>query len=130
MRWHERRTEEDLNKEEEIGLWEDADPDPRKEKEDPMSPRRELLWQSMCVMLAQPEMQAIVLQSPTSLSTASKENVWMQVMLEKPFVGVWKQIGMHCDQHWKSAKQIQLPAKQMQRKPNFRRARKRQRAIC
>ena len=62
MRWHGHKIEEDLNEEEEIDLQEEVDQDPRKEKEDLMSPRRMLLWQSMCVTLAQPEMQAIVLQ--------------------------------------------------------------------
>ena len=59
--------EEDLKEEvEEINPQEEADPDPRKEKEDLMSPRRKLLWQSMCVTLAQLEMLVTTLQLPIS----------------------------------------------------------------
>ena len=72
--------EEDLKEEEEeTDPLEEVDLDPRKEKEDLMSPRRELLWQIMCVTLAQPEMQATTSQSQISLSTTSKENVLMLV---------------------------------------------------
>ena len=65
------------------------------------------------------KMQVIMSQSPISSSTTSKENVSMLVTLEKPFKEAWNPIGKHWDHHWKSVKQIQLPATQMQRKPNF-----------
>ena len=41
---------------------EEVDLDPRKEKEDPMSPRKELLWQTIYITLAQPEMQVTILR--------------------------------------------------------------------
>ena len=73
--WCECKIEEDLREEvEEIDPLEEVDLDPRKEKEDPVSPRRRLLWQNTCVMSVQPEMQVITLQSPTSSSTTSNEN--------------------------------------------------------
>ena len=62
-----RKIEEDLKEEEgEIDPLEEVDLDPRKEKEDPMSPRRELLWQTMYVTSAQPEMQVTILRLQTS----------------------------------------------------------------
>ena len=55
--WLECKEEEE---EEETDLVEEADLDPRKEKEDQMSPRRRPLWQNMFIMLAQPEMQVTI----------------------------------------------------------------------
>ena len=94
-RWCERKMEEHLKEEEEMGPLEEVDLDPRKEKEDPMSPRRRLLWQSMCVTLAQQEMQVIASQSQISSSTALKGIVLMLVTQKKPFEEVWNLIGKH-----------------------------------
>ena len=80
-RWYGRKIEADLKEEEgEIDPLEEVDLDPRKEKEDPMSPRRELLWQTIYITLAQPEMQVTILRLQTSLSTTSKENISMLVI--------------------------------------------------
>ena len=80
-RWYERKIEADLKEEEEeIDPLEEVDLDPRKEKEDLMFPRKDLLWQSMCITLAQLEMQVTMLQLPISGSTALKESMSMLVI--------------------------------------------------
>ena len=53
VRWCGRKEVDLKEEEEEIDPLEEVDLDPRKEKEDLMSPRRKPLWQSMCVTLAQ-----------------------------------------------------------------------------
>ena len=95
-----RRIEEDIKEEEEeidqgIDPLEEVDLDPGEEIEDLMSPRRRLLWQSMCIMLVQPEMQVTTLQLQISLSTTSRENAPMLVMQDLPFGKVSNRIGKH-----------------------------------